>query len=46
LKANPPNRHNRIYTRVEPLEPEIVELIRKGELFDEMDRKQGREDTP
>jgi elongation factor 2 len=40
FEGKSPNRHNRIYTRVEPLEPEIVELIRKGELFDEMDRKQ------
>ncbi len=35
-----PNKHNRIYIQVEPLEEEIIELIRKGELFNEMDRKQ------
>ncbi len=40
FEGKSPNRHNRIYTRVEPLEPEIIELIRKGELFDEMDRRQ------
>ncbi|GBC69783.1 Elongation factor G [archaeon HR01] len=40
FEGKSPNRHNRIYTKVEPLEPEVIELIRKGELFDEMDRKQ------
>ncbi len=27
-----PNKHNRFYFAVEPLEPEIVELIKKGEI--------------
>jgi elongation factor 2 len=40
FEGKSPNRHNRIYTKVEPLESEVIELIRKGELFDEMDRKQ------
>ncbi|MEM3032025.1 MAG: elongation factor EF-2, partial [Nitrososphaerota archaeon] len=40
FEGKSPNRHNRIYTKVEPLEPEVIELIRKGEIFDEMDRKQ------
>ncbi|RLF99203.1 MAG: elongation factor EF-2, partial [Candidatus Wolframiiraptor sp.] len=40
FEGKSPNRHNRIYMQVEPLEEEIIELIRKGELFNEMDRKQ------
>ena len=40
FEGKSPNRHNRIYMQVEPLEEEVIELIRKGELFDEMDRKQ------
>ncbi len=40
FEGKSPNKHNRIYLRVEPLEEEIIELIRKGELFNEMDRKQ------
>ena len=39
FEGKSPNRHNRIYMQVEPLEDEIIELIRKGELFNEMDRK-------
>jgi len=40
FEGKSPNKHNRIYMRVEPLEEEVIELIRKGELFEEMDRKQ------
>mgnify|MGYP000450986133 FL=1 len=40
FEGKSPNKHNRIYVQVEPLEEEIIELIRKGELFNEMDRKQ------
>jgi len=40
FEGKSPNKHNRIYIRAEPLEPEIIELIRSGELYDEMDRKQ------
>lgn len=40
FEGKSPNRHNKIYFYVEKLDDEIVELIRKGELFDEMDRKQ------
>jgi len=35
-----PNRHNRIYVKAEPNDEAIVELIRKGELFEEMDKRQ------
>jgi len=40
FEGKSPNRHNRIYIQVEPLEEEIIQLIRRGELFNEMDRKQ------
>jgi elongation factor 2 len=40
FEGKSPNKHNRIYLQAEPLEPEIIELIRKGEIFEEMDRKQ------
>ena len=34
-----PNRHNKIFMKVEPLAPDIVEMIRKGELSDLIDKK-------
>lgn len=34
FEGKSPNKHNRIYVKVEPLEPEIIELIRKGEITD------------
>lgn len=40
FEGKSPNRHNKIYMYVERLDEEIVELIRRGEIFDEMDRKQ------
>jgi len=40
FEGKSPNRHNKIYMYVERLEEEVIELIRKGEIFDEMDRKQ------
>ncbi|MCS7126245.1 MAG: elongation factor EF-2 [Aigarchaeota archaeon] len=40
FEGKSPNRHNKIYIQVEPLEEEIIDLIRRGELFDEMDKKQ------
>jgi elongation factor 2 len=39
FEGKSPNKHNRIYIYVEKLEDEVVELIRRGELFDEMDRR-------
>lgn len=40
VMAKSPNRHNKVYIRVEPLEEEIVELIRTGRINENMDRKQ------
>ncbi len=39
FEGKSPNKHNRIYIEVEPLEPEIIELIRKGEIGEYTDRK-------
>jgi len=40
VMAKSPNRHNKVYIRVEPLEDEIIELIRTGRINENMDRKQ------
>ncbi|MCS7142202.1 MAG: elongation factor EF-2 [Aigarchaeota archaeon] len=40
FEGKSPNRHNRIHFYVEKLDETVIELIRKGEIFDEMDRKQ------
>ena len=40
FEGKSPNKHNRIYVKVEPLEPEIIELIRKGEISDYTPRHQ------
>jgi len=39
VMAKSPNKHNRIFIRVEPLSPEVIELIRKGEISEYRDRK-------
>ncbi|MBM1154526.1 elongation factor EF-2, partial [archaeon] len=38
FEGKSPNKHNKLYISVEPLEEEIVEMIRRGELHDQMDR--------
>lgn len=40
VMAKSPNRHNKVYIRVEPLGEEIIELIRTGVLNENLDRKQ------
>ena len=37
--AKSPNKHNRFWVQVEPLEETVIELIEKGELAEEMGRK-------
>jgi len=37
--AKSPNKHNRFWVQVEPLEENVIELIEKGELSEEMGRK-------
>lgn len=39
VMARSPNRHNKIYIKVEPLAPDIIEMIRTGQINETMDRK-------
>jgi len=39
IMAKSPNRHNKIFMRVEPLEPEIAQMLRTGEISDMKDKK-------
>ena len=40
IMSKSPNRHNKIFMKVEPLEPDIAEMIRTGELSDMKDKKE------
>lgn len=40
IMAKSPNRHNKIFMKVEPLEPEIANMIRTGEVSDMKDKKE------
>ncbi len=40
IMAKSPNRHNKIFMKVEPLEPEIAEMCRTGELSEMKDKKE------
>ena len=37
--AKSPNKHNRFWIQVEPLEEKVIEMIEKGDLVEEMGRK-------
>jgi elongation factor 2 len=39
IMAKSPNRHNKLFIRVEPLSEEIVQLIRTGQLNENLERK-------
>ncbi len=39
VMARSPNRHNKIFIKVEPLSEEIIELIRTGQLNENQDKK-------
>jgi elongation factor 2 len=39
VMAKSPNRHNRIYIRVEPLDPATINLIRDGVIHEALDKK-------
>ncbi len=39
IMSRSPNRHNKIFIKVEPLDPEIIELIRNGTLNEMADKK-------
>jgi elongation factor 2 len=43
FESRSPNRHNRLIMAVEPLQPEIVALIRSGTLYDGMDDRKRAE---
>jgi elongation factor 2 len=38
--AKSPNKHNRFWIQVEPLEEKVIEMIEKGDITDGMNRKQ------
>jgi elongation factor 2 len=40
VMAKSPNKHNKIYIRVEPLSEDIIELIRSGKINENLDRKE------
>ena len=35
-----PNRHNKIFVKIEPLAEDVVEMIRTGKINDNMDKKE------
>ncbi|MHB1909482.1 MAG: elongation factor EF-2 [Nitrososphaerales archaeon] len=39
IMSRSPNRHNKIFVRVEPLTPDVIELIRTGQLNENTDKK-------
>ena len=39
IMAKSPNRHNKIFVRIEPLTPEVIELTRTGKINENMDKK-------
>jgi len=39
VMSRSPNRHNKIFIKVEPLAPDVVELIRNGTLNENVDKK-------
>ena len=40
IMSKSPNRHNKIFMKVEPLEPAIADMIRTGEIGDMKDKKE------
>ena len=40
IMAKSPNRHNKLFMKVEPLEPEIAEMCRNGTLSEMKDKKE------
>ena len=40
VMSKSPNRHNKIFMKVEPLDPEIAEMIRAGQLSEMKDKKE------
>lgn len=40
IMSKSPNRHNKIFMRVEPLGEDIIELIKSGQIKEDLDRKE------
>jgi elongation factor 2 len=40
VMSKSPNRHNKIFMKVEPLEPEIADMVRSGQLSEMKDKKE------
>ncbi|MER3602337.1 MAG: elongation factor EF-2 [Nitrososphaerota archaeon] len=40
VMSKSPNKHNKVFIRVEPLTPEVIELIRSGKLNENLDRRE------
>ncbi|MFQ6134654.1 MAG: elongation factor EF-2 [Nitrososphaerales archaeon] len=40
IMAKSPNRHNKVFIRIEPLTPEVIEMIRTGKINENLDRKE------
>ncbi len=40
IMSKSPNKHNKIFMRVEPLGEDIIELIKNGQIHEDVDRKQ------
>src|SRR2546430_14358031 len=38
IEGKSPNRHNKIYLEVEPLEEQVMELIKAGKISEDMDK--------
>ena len=40
IMSKSPNKHNKIFLRVEPLSEEVIDMIRTGQLKEDMDKKE------
>jgi elongation factor 2 len=40
IMSKSPNKHNKIFMRIEPLSEEIIELIKNGQIHEDLDKKQ------
>ncbi len=40
IMSKSPNKHNKVFMRVEPLDEPVIELIRTGKIKEDMDRKE------
>ena len=40
IMSKSPNKHNKIFMRIEPLSEEIIDLIKNGQIHEDLDKKQ------